>query len=409
MRPLSSPLRNFLLVPFFIALLLTPVRAQTATPPASLPWPPRIQLKDDQNATGIIRTLDAPRGLSGARVGLRLRPQLNDQLDAAALLSQLPDEAEIEFESQGAFVYRIIAAAPRSNPAGSSPEYFVFISGERKTPEGPVRIQRTWFAYHPPAPTPDRADQSPRGTALLMPGMLGTPEPILDLFTRELNARGWAVLRMMCQPSRFTERIVFEIDLLNPLHSITAIAAEMNTRVAEAAYAAEAAMDHILAHHQHLAEKPRIALGMSGGAMILPTVLAREPGQYAAAIAIAGGANFFAMSDESNYKFLIGAVDFRWLPEPPNDEQRENTYQLYLQHAPLDAFNTAAAIVGMPLLMIHATFDAAVPSKLGDLLWERLGRPERWTHEAGHEELFMKLPAELDQIMDWLDKSVPLP
>jgi alpha-beta hydrolase superfamily lysophospholipase len=213
----------------------------------------------------------------------------------------------------------------------------------------------------------------------------------------------------MSQPSRFTQRIVFDVDLLNPLDSIATIAAEMNTRVAEAAYAAEAAMDHVLSRHAELAGKPRIAIGMSGGAMILPTVLARDSGDYAAAICIAGGCNFFAMSDESNYKFLIGAADFRWLPQAPTEEQREQTYQLYLEHAPLDAFNTARLIAGMPLLLIHASFDAAVPAKLGDLLWEQLGRPERWTHEAGHEELFMKLPAQMQQIMDWLDQSIPPP
>jgi len=34
------------------------------------------------------------------------------------------------------------------------------------------------------------------------------PEPILELFTTRLRANGWAVVRMLSQPSRFTQRAV---------------------------------------------------------------------------------------------------------------------------------------------------------------------------------------------------------
>ena len=87
-----------------------------------------------------------------------------------------------------------------------------------------------------------------------------------------------------------------------------------------------------------------------------------------------------------------------------------NSAQLYLKNAPLDSYHTAAALKGKPVLLIQGTTDLAVPSPLGDLLWERLGKPERWLQDGqGHEVLFMLLPQEFDKMMDWLDRATGLP
>jgi hypothetical protein len=58
------------------------------------------------------------------------------------------------------------------------------------------------------------------------------------------------------------------------------------------------------------------------------------------------------------------------------------------------------------MLMIHGDHDGAVPSAQGDLLWEQLGKPERWVQTAGHEEVFFKLTSELDGIMAWIRENV---
>jgi fermentation-respiration switch protein FrsA (DUF1100 family) len=60
----------------------------------------------------------------------------------------------------------------------------------------------------------------------------------------------------------------------------------------------------------------------------------------------------------------------------------------------------------MPMLLIHGTRDLAVPAHLGDLLWERLGRPERWSEEAGHEEIFMRLPQQIERLVGWIENAV---
>jgi hypothetical protein len=372
-------------------------------------WPERVKPEHSAYEMGAIVDLDATHGLRAGRVGASLRTTEEEEVAAAALLG-VPGEGSlpVEFEGAGSFIFRLepapVAGARKRKPPFPPGDYFVFVSGEQKDPQAPVRIQRTWFGYFPPRAGAE-GETRVLGLALLMPGMFGTPEPILELFTRELQGRGWGVVRMMSQPSRFTERAVFEVDLLSPLASVTKLAAEMNTRVAEAAYAAEAAMAHVAAEHGEYTGKPRVAVGMSGGAMILPTVVAREPERYAAAVVIAGGANFFAMSDESNYKQIIGAADFEWTPREPTEEERRIAYELYLKHAPLDAFHTAVKLSGKPMLLIHGEFDGAVPARLGDLLWERLGKPERWVEQAGHEEVFMKLPGRMAKILDWLEKS----
>jgi fermentation-respiration switch protein FrsA (DUF1100 family) len=262
-------------------------------------------------------------------------------------------------------------------------------------------VQRTWVAYYDST----REGDGPRGIALVMPGLFNTPEPVIEYVIAKLRGRGWAVLRMMAQPSRFTERTRFAIDPDHLDASAAAIADEMQDRAAECAFAAQAAFDHVLGQHPALAKHPRIALGMSGGAMTLPTVLAREPEKYAAAVIVAGGADFYEIAVESNYRHLVEAISFEW-PTPPTVAQAEQLDREYLRHGNLDSYHTAPLLAGKPILMIHGTHDGAVPAHLGDLLWERLGKPERWPEESGHEEVFAHLPKNTDRILDWLDSKI---
>src|SRR6185369_16186080 len=129
---------------------------------------------------------------------------------------------------------------------------------------------------------------------------------------------------------------------------------------------------------------------------------ALEPDKYIAAVIIAGGADFYTISDLSNYKYLINAVDFTYRPAPPTDAQHADLVKHYLDITPLDSYHTAAAIRAKPILMIHGDHDGAVPAATGELLWEQLGKPQRWVETAGHEEVFIKLAGQMDQIMQWI-------
>jgi hypothetical protein len=63
----------------------------------------------------------------------------------------------------------------------------------------------------------------------------------------------------------------------------------------------------------------------------------------------------------------------------------------------------------MPVLQLHARFDNWVPSEGGELLWEALGRPERWDARLGHLSMFFVLPWKAADIADWLEVRVTQP
>lgn len=384
-----------------LVVLSPAIPAAAGDDPASIPsaaWPARTPIPSAPGARGVIRPLEAA-SLSGSQSGLALlfKPGEADLADARALFPNVdgPDAPKIEFESPGSFIFR---ASQRPSKAPAPALRFVYISARPGEGEPPAaRIERTWFGYHDPAP-----GASPRGLALLMPGMFGTPEPILNIFITRLTAQGWGVVQMMAQPSRFTQRVAFIADKADLPGSAATIAAELDQRAAECAYAAQAAMAHIARERPALAPLPRIAVGMSGGAITMPSVLALDPAAYSAAVMIAGGCNYLAINEESNYRTLIDAISVEWKPEPPTEEERGALDALYLERSRLDSYHAAPVLRGKRMLLIHGDHDGAVPARLGDLLWERLGKPERWVHTAGHEEVFMKLPAQMDRIMEWL-------
>ena len=63
----------------------------------------------------------------------------------------------------------------------------------------------------------------------------------------------------------------------------------------------------------------------------------------------------------------------------------------------------APAMAAMPVLLIHAREDREVPADTGDLLYERLGRPERWEYDGGHSWVFLILPRLKGEIARWLE------
>lgn len=376
-----------------------------------LTWPARFTPDPAAKVPGAIRPLPDVTRLVPVRTSARtfLKPAGEDLADSLLIVGMDGTQRPI-FEGEGSLIFRPIRPIPRPGEQEPAPapegavEYFVYISGQATGDQPPaLKLQRTWFGFY--APRGERV----RGLALLMPGMLGTPEPIIDLYASALQKQGWGVVRMMAQPSRFTERVVFRIDSAEIGGSAARIAAELDDRVAECAFACQAAMAHAEGRVPGSTGLPRIAVGMSAGAMTLPTIVAREPEKYAAAVLIAGGCDYYMINEESSYRFLIGAMESKWAPQQPDDAQRKALDDAYLERAALDSYRTAAVLKGKPLLMIHGERDIGVPARLGDLLWERLGRPERWVQNAGHEEVFMKLPTQVDQIMEWLAAKTSRP
>lgn len=372
--------------------------------PYEAAWPARA-VKQGERLQGVIKTIDAPVLTRRAqRAYWPLVAEPDDRADALALrdAAGMTREPNWNFEGPGYLIFRFEApiaadAAPREI------EVFKFISGRTlKKPAGAddvptLAVERTWFSFYP------AKNATVRGTALVMPGLWGTPEPIIDSTVASLRREGWAVVRMLSQPSRFTEQVEFSIDAGEIAAAADRIAEVYNQRAAECAYAVEAAFDHVLRRHPELAKLPRVAVGMSGGAITLPTVVAREAEKYAAAVIVAGAADLWLTSSRSAYDaMMVHALDVTWVGGTPDTKTQQMLDREYLASAPLDPYHTAAALRNKPVLMVHATADLAVPSDLGDVLWERLGKPKRITMDVGHELLFMNMPKMLPQVMEFL-------
>ncbi|MEM9064259.1 MAG: prolyl oligopeptidase family serine peptidase [Planctomycetota bacterium] len=368
----------------------TPGAVAVAAPIPASTWPDRL----GGRGAGVIRDLDT-KGLIPGRLrrGRYLEPGESDLADARALIAaEAPGQRlTFTFEGPGSLIY-----TPSIDPKRpSDPSYFVYTSAA-PAKEGAALIQRTWFGYSPA--------EEPKGLLLIVPGMLGTPAGLIDGFTTALMARGWSILRMMAHPSRFTEHIEFRVDPESD-QDAAFLASVLTDRAAEAAYAATDAIRHAATLDPRLDGLPVAAFGISGGAMILPTILARQPELYDAAVISAGGANFFQVNHDSSYARWIGAFSVEF----PSGATREDELEFsrrYLRAAPLDSYHTARTLTDLRILMIHGSKDEAVPAYLGDLLWERLGKPERMVSNVGHELLFLSLPLRFVRVMDWLDETL---
>jgi hypothetical protein len=56
--------------------------------------------------------------------------------------------------------------------------------------------------------------------------------------------------------------------------------------------------------------------------------------------------------------------------------------------------------------MLSGELDLIVPAHTGDLLYNALGRPERWRYPAGHIVLFLGLPLQADRVVNWIEGVV---
>jgi len=315
----------------------------------------------------------------------------------------LEDTLSPELEIGGGFIVRPLEGEHASAP-GEHRQYLTFVSGERDETTQTLRVQRTWFTFAEPEGV------KPRGLAILMPGMFATPREVSDRAERGLLMRGWAVLRMLAPPSRMTERVVYSIPLDDDRTEIMhEIATDLDDRVAECAYAVKAAADHVVRGSRILGDSPRVIIGMSGTGIALPTVVAYDPSAYDAAVIIAGGANSFSIARRSSYRDWIDSVNIEFTPRAPANAELAKIDAQYLDVSTLDSAHTASAMAGIPTLMVHGSTDTAVPSDTGDLLWEKLGRGERWVLPVGHELVFAAMPLRMVAMLDWLESKTSEP
>jgi hypothetical protein len=417
-------------------------------------WPARWAvwsgLRRSTLANSPVRPMGIVTAIRGPVRAMRAGPESQQKIeqeqtsDVAQLMYRRRvrvSEGVVRFEGEGRGSFVFLSRDEREDGGGEPPikaaMYLKFISGrevpmsrslaepgsgvrrlggddDKDAPDQATRlvqIQRTWFAYYDPTPGVNGSSaEKPKGVAVLMPGLFGTPDNVILPLIREMQGRGWGVLRMLAHPSRFTERVVFEINKGDNLDQKGALIADILTdRAAECAYSVHAALLYLRQEKPGTAGLPTTLIGMSGGAMVLPTVMARDPGQFQSAVVIAGGVDYLRVAMESNYTGWIDAVKVKIAEEIDTPELRAELVKAYQKHAPLDTTQTTRVLRLVPTLMVHGTTDRAVPAHLGDESWEVAGRPERWVYEVGHELLFFSLPWQIERMADWIEQHTPRP
>lgn len=226
-------------------------------------------------------------------------------------------------------------------------------------------------------------------------------KPILE----ELRRRGWSVLWVDSSTVR-PEITRIDVDPTNVAPAARQIAALIDDRLAEIAYAVEAGLDFIARERPHIPLSPTIVTAYSAGALAAPTVVALMPQRFDAAVLVGGGANLLDIAQRST--LTDGGLKLEWQTGQPSAAERRHLLRAYLQASHLDPYWTAEFLRDKPVLVLHATFDRIVPASNGDLLYQRLGRPARINFMLGHGLLFWRLPTQTNTIADWVDSAATM-
>ncbi len=226
---------------------------------------------------------------------------------------------------------------------------------------------------------------------------------------RALLKDGWAVLSSSGTGRYFARRHRpqrFVLDSAADAPRVAAqIAATIDDELADWAYSLAAVLEYLERQRPELRQQPAAVMGFSIGALGLPAVVAYVPDRFAAAVLVAGGADLLRIS-QSSAKADPGLVIVT-----PQDADRAGLLRQLDEHyrrlTRLDPYQTAPLMQHMPRLVVQARLDRVVPVWSGQLLYERLGRPERWDYLAGHRHLLrvvMRFAAA--RLTGWVEQRV---
>jgi pimeloyl-ACP methyl ester carboxylesterase len=226
---------------------------------------------------------------------------------------------------------------------------------------------------------------------------------------RALLKQGWTVLNSS-GTGRYSWRRespqVFEIGADTDLQELGAqIGAIFDDELADWPYSLEAVLEYLAQHRLDVPQEPAVVMGFSIGALGLPTVVARMPERFEAAVIVAGGANLLEIAQRSR-KANTG-IELEWSAAKPTKDDWQRLFTAYLESTKLDPYHTAAALTNLPVLMIHAHYDQVVPAVTGESLYARLGKPKRLVFPVGHRHLLrivMRLQAA--RLVEWTEAAV---
>lgn len=258
---------------------------------------------------------------------------------------------------------------------------------------------------------------SPRGILIHLSSLAGFDyeKPVIDALT----GAGWVVLQVDPSTARRQEPPV-DVDAAKDVtEPARRLARLIDNRIAEIAYAAEGGLDFLLETKPDLDGLPVVLTGYSAGALVGPAVATLLHDRVDAVVLVGGGANLLGISRRST--LTNGGISIRWTgetakaaatdrkpdeqPWQPDESVWKKLEEAYLKASKLDPYNTGPYLLDKPVLMLHGVFDEIVPADTGELLYQRLGRPERVIFTLGHRGLFWRLPTQASMIAEWLDKQ----
>lgn len=379
-------------------------------------WPRRYEPREVFGDECEVALIGSPRGsppdertpLGGAGVGTLWRVNV-EELAEASDLERLRERRGFRewlvFQTYlGWFETTLSLPAQAPGPAmahgRSAPQAGPNAQGHDKagTAMRLVEISETSFAIYLPK-------NKPRGLVLQMTNLAGNTDWERTI-TEEFRSRGWAVLSSFV-PDGWALDECLQVDARDdPAELGARLAAAIDDRFAEWAYGVEAVLEYMRTAYPEVPQSPLVAIGSSAGAIALPAVAARISQPFDATVVIGGGVN--ALSILRNTTLAATPLRLCWDDDRrPSDAQWDAIERAYLERTQLDGLKTGAFLRDHPVLILHGAYDRIVDAACGDALWEALGRPERWSYQAGHLGLFFFwLPMETPKIADWVDARV---
>ena len=183
------------------------------------------------------------------------------------------------------------------------------------------------------------------------------------------------------------------------------LAAIMDQRIAEHAYAAQALIEESDRQNPELADKPIVVIGFSAGALVSPAVVARlrsvYPDRAIALVMVGGGGDLLSASIKSVFAEAKIGLDPREGPKP-TQQQLSELVDHYRAASKLDPLTLATSIRDIPTLHIYASRDTVVPSATAEAFNTAHGHVDRLVHPLNHETLFFFAPGEVGRIRSWL-------
>lgn len=251
-------------------------------------------------------------------------------------------------------------------------------------------------------PTGTHAGTLSRGLVVSLSSLAGL-EYELPTVT-QLTNRGWAVLVVNASTVRRFEEPVFLDADSDPTPAAKRLARIIDNRVAEIAYAVEAGVEYVSRQHSNLRAVPIVIVGFSAGALTAPAVAEILRDRVAAMVLVGGGANLLDISQRSS--LTNGGIEIIWRDKKSPPEAVARLNEAYVKQSRLDPYAICPRLTGVPALILHGLLDDIVPTDTGDVLYERLGKPERLSYPLGHRGLFWLLPGQAGRIADWIDEAV---